>query len=60
MNTTALFVFILTLATSVLARPPIPHEADDYTDNNIVDSLTDEHEMMYDYGKDEERDFVLM
>lgn len=50
---TALFVFILTLASSVLARPSL--DSEEYTDNNLDDSipLEDDHD-------DERVDYVQM
>lgn len=39
-----IFVFVLTFATSVMARPPVPstYNFDEYTDNNILGSMPDE------------------
>lgn len=58
-----LLVFIFTLATSVLARPPIPsYDSEEYTDNNIVDSIPiEEHDDdMYKYAKAERNEYVEM
>lgn len=62
-STATLFlVFVITLATSVLARPPIPlYDSEEYTDNNIVDSIPmDEHDDMYKYTKAERNEYVEM
>ncbi|XP_070491957.1 neural/ectodermal development factor IMP-L2 [Chironomus tepperi] len=56
-----LLVFIFTLATSVLARPPIPsYDSEEYTDNNIVDSIPiEEHDDdMFKYVKAERNEYV--
>ena len=38
-----LFVFVMSLATSILARPPlVPYSFDEYTDNNILGSIPDD------------------
>lgn len=50
---TALFVLILTLASSVLARPSL--DSEEYTDNNIIDSLP-----LDDGQEDDRADYVQM
>ena len=51
---TVLAIFILTLATSVWARPP-SFESEEYTDNNLNDSIPPEDEL-----DDERVDYVQM
>lgn len=55
---TALFVVILTFAaTSVLARPPSFDSEEEYTDNNLSDSIPDDG----DHEDDDERtDYIQM
>lgn len=56
-----LLVFIFSLATSVLARPPLPsYDSEEYTDNNILDSIPDEHDDMFKYDKSERNEYVEM
>lgn len=49
---TALFIFVLTLTTSAYARPPT-FESEEYTDNNLEDSMPLEDD-------DERTDYVQM
>lgn len=52
----ALFVVILTFAaTSVLARPPSFDSEEEYTDNNLNDSIPDDED-----HEDERADYVQM
>lgn len=51
---TALVILILTLATSVMARPQ-SFESEEYTDNNLSDSISPEDEL-----DDERADYVQM
>jgi hypothetical protein len=60
MKSAAFLFFILTLATSstsVLARPPV-FETEDYTDNNIANSIPVESD--HNVDEDERSEYVEM
>lgn len=50
---TALVIFILTLTSSALARPP-SFDSEEYIDNNLVDSIPEGNE------EDERTEYVQM
>lgn len=53
MKASALIVLVLTLATSISARPPI--DSDEYVDNNVVDSIPAAEHEVHNYSEEDER-----
>lgn len=55
MKSAALILIAFTFATSTFARPPLGYEADDYVDNNVVNSIPVAEHNAHSYEEEEER-----
>jgi hypothetical protein len=59
MKASALIVLVLTLATTIVARPP-SFDSDEYVDNNVVDSIPAAELDEHNYEEEERSEYVEM
>lgn len=60
MKASALIVLVLTLATSIFARPSSSFDSDEYVDNNVVDSIPAGEHDEHNYDEEERAEYVEM